>query len=49
MATALDGLDRGAEAHARATAAHDACLAVFGPDHHRTAEAWGLLDRIDGS
>jgi hypothetical protein len=37
-----------AEARARAAAAHDACLAAFGPDHHRTAEARALLDRIDG-
>lgn len=49
MATALLGLGRGTEARTRAAAAHDACLAAFGPDHHRTAEARELLDRIDGA
>ncbi|MEU0837784.1 tetratricopeptide repeat protein [Streptomyces sp. NPDC005969] len=50
MATSLQGLGRSTEARTRAAAAHDACLAVFGPDHHRTAEARTLLDRIiDGA
>ncbi|WP_409467216.1 hypothetical protein [Streptomyces sp. HC307] len=49
VATALLGLGRGIEAHPRAAAAHDACLAAFGPDHCRTAEARALLDRIDGA
>lgn len=47
MATALLGLGRGTEARTRAAAAHDACLAAFGPDHRRTGEARALLDRID--
>ncbi|GHK05692.1 hypothetical protein SY2F82_74890 [Streptomyces sp. Y2F8-2] len=46
MATALLGLGRVTEAHSRASAAHDACLAAFGPNHHRTTEARALLDRI---
>ncbi|MEV1077112.1 tetratricopeptide repeat protein [Streptomyces sp. NPDC050211] len=49
LATALLGLGRGSEARARVTAAHDACLASFGPDHRRTAEARALLDRVDGA
>ncbi|WP_327411784.1 tetratricopeptide repeat protein [Streptomyces sp. NBC_01233] len=49
MATALLGLGRGGAARTRAAAAHDACLAAFGPDHRRTAEARALLDRIDGA
>ncbi len=49
VATALLGLGRGAEARTRTVAAHDACLAAFGPDHYRTAEARALLDRIDGA
>jgi tetratricopeptide (TPR) repeat protein len=49
MATALLGLDRATEARVPAAAAHDACLAAFGPDHRRTAEARALLDRIDGA
>jgi tetratricopeptide (TPR) repeat protein len=50
MATSLQGLGRGTEARTRAVAAHDACLAAFGPNHHRTAEARALLDRIiDGA
>jgi tetratricopeptide (TPR) repeat protein len=49
VATALLGLDRGTEARTRAAAAHDACLAAFGPDHRRTVEARALLDRIDGA
>ncbi|WEO93622.1 tetratricopeptide repeat protein [Streptomyces sp. FXJ1.172] len=48
VATAELGLGRAAEARARAAAAHDACRAVLGPDHRRTAEARSLLDRIDG-
>ncbi|MGW9029408.1 tetratricopeptide repeat protein [Streptomyces sp. NPDC055722] len=49
VATALLGLGRGTEARTRAAAAHDACLAAFGPDHRRTVEARALLDRIDGA
>ncbi|MCL8011370.1 tetratricopeptide repeat protein [Streptomyces sp. AS02] len=49
VATALMGLGRGSEARLRAAAAHDACLASFGPDHRRTVEARALLDRIDGA
>ncbi|MFF4563771.1 tetratricopeptide repeat protein [Streptomyces sp. NPDC001435] len=49
LATALLGLGRGTEARTRAAAAHDACLAAFGPDHRRTTEALALLDRIDGA
>jgi tetratricopeptide (TPR) repeat protein len=49
VATALLGLGRGSEARLRAAAAHDACLASFGPDHRRTAEARALLDSIDGA
>ncbi|WP_342745289.1 tetratricopeptide repeat protein [Streptomyces colonosanans] len=49
MATALLGLGHGTEARTRAAAAHDTCLAAFGPDHRRTAEARALLDRIDGA
>ncbi|MFF0096582.1 tetratricopeptide repeat protein [Streptomyces canus] len=49
VATALLGLHRGTEARPRAATAHDACLASFGPDHHRTLEARALLDRIDGA
>lgn len=48
-ATALLGLGRGAEAQPRATAAYEACLAVFGPDHHRTRRARTLVDGITGS
>ncbi|WP_329301653.1 tetratricopeptide repeat protein [Streptomyces sp. NBC_00659] len=48
LATALLGLGRAAEARPRAAAAHDACLALFGPNHRRTVEAQELLDRIDG-
>ncbi|MFF3013610.1 tetratricopeptide repeat protein [Streptomyces sp. NPDC057939] len=48
-ATALFGLGRGAEAQPRAAAAYDVCLAVFGPDHHRTCKAKALLDRINGA
>ncbi|OAH15046.1 hypothetical protein STSP_16650 [Streptomyces jeddahensis] len=39
VATALLGLGRGTEARLRAAAAHDACLATFGPDHRRTIRA----------
>ncbi|MFH8805528.1 hypothetical protein ACH4F6_39310 [Streptomyces sp. NPDC017936] len=49
VATALLGLGRGSEARLRAGAAHEACLAAFGPDHRRTFEAWALLDRIDSA
>lgn len=49
VANALLGLGRTTEARARATAAHDACLAALGPDHMRTLEARTLLDRIDGT
>ncbi|MFJ3990244.1 tetratricopeptide repeat protein [Streptomyces sp. NPDC090032] len=49
VATALVGLRRNTEARLQATAAHDACLASFGPDHRRTIEARDLLDRIDGA
>ncbi|MEU6767712.1 tetratricopeptide repeat protein [Streptomyces sp. NPDC046853] len=48
VATALLGLHRSSEARHQATAAHDACLASFGPEHRRTVEARTLLDRIDG-
>ncbi|GAB7108483.1 hypothetical protein JCM4814A_67970 [Streptomyces phaeofaciens JCM 4814] len=49
VATALLGLHRATEARRRATAAHDACMASFGPDHRRTVEARALLDRIDAA
>ncbi|MET8953011.1 hypothetical protein ACWEQN_12800 [Streptomyces sp. NPDC004129] len=49
VATALLGLGRTTEARTEAAAAHTACLAAFGPGHHRTAEARALLDRIDGA
>ncbi|MGW6403679.1 hypothetical protein [Streptomyces sp. NPDC055134] len=50
FATALSGLRRDPEARLQAAAAQDACLASFGPDHHRTVEAQTLLlDRIDGA
>ncbi|MFI0965844.1 tetratricopeptide repeat protein [Streptomyces sp. NPDC021080] len=49
VATALLGLHRGTEARLQAAAAHDACLASFGPDHRRTVEVQALLDRIDGA
>ncbi|MER6818506.1 tetratricopeptide repeat protein [Streptomyces cellulosae] len=45
-ATALLGVGRRDEARVRAVAAHDACLAVLGPDHRRTEEARELVDRI---
>jgi tetratricopeptide (TPR) repeat protein len=48
-ATALLGLGRATEARTHATAAHDACLTAFGPDHRRTDEARELLDRIDAA
>ncbi|WP_328867037.1 tetratricopeptide repeat protein [Streptomyces sp. NBC_00304] len=47
FATALLGLGRAADARRQAAAAHDACLASFGPDHRRTVEARTLLERID--
>lgn len=49
IASALLGLGRGTEARARTATAHDACLTAFGPDHHRTAEALALIERIDGA
>ncbi|CAL9356213.1 hypothetical protein SUDANB70_00573 [Streptomyces sp. enrichment culture] len=49
VADALLGLGRAADARQRAAAAHDACLASFGPDHRRTREARALLERIDGT
>ncbi|MFF4061181.1 tetratricopeptide repeat protein [Streptomyces sp. NPDC001668] len=49
LAGALLGLGRAAEARSRAAAAHDACVATFGPGHYRTAEARELLDRVDGT
>jgi tetratricopeptide (TPR) repeat protein len=49
VATALLGLGRCSEARIWAAAAHDACLAAFGPDHRRTAEGRELLERIDGA
>ncbi|MCX5588989.1 tetratricopeptide repeat protein [Streptomyces erythrochromogenes] len=48
-ATALLGLGRAGEARPLVAAARDACLAAFGPDHRRTAEAEALLGRIDGA
>ncbi|MEV6028030.1 hypothetical protein [Streptomyces sp. NPDC052036] len=50
MATDLLGLGRGSEARTRAAVTHDACLAAFGPNHRRIAEARELLDCIiDGA
>ncbi|WP_442803411.1 tetratricopeptide repeat protein [Streptomyces pseudogriseolus] len=49
VATALFGLGRRDEARIRATAGHDACRAVLGPDHSRTAEARELIGRIDAA
>lgn len=49
FANALSGLGRAPEARQRAAAAHDACLASFGPDHRRTVEARTLLEQIDGT
>ncbi|MGV9567852.1 tetratricopeptide repeat protein [Streptomyces sp. NPDC003480] len=49
LATALLGLGRSTEARTLAATAHHACLAAFGTDHRRTAEALALFDRIDGS
>ncbi|MER6346497.1 tetratricopeptide repeat protein [Streptomyces sp. NPDC001595] len=48
-ATALWGLGRAPDACRQASAAHDACLASFGPDHRRTVEARALLEHIDGT
>ncbi len=47
FATALFGLGRDAEARTLAATAHASCLAAFGPDHRRTAEARELLDPAD--
>lgn len=49
FAHALLGLNRVPEARRRAVAAHDVCLASFGPDHRRTVEARALLDLMDGA
>ncbi|MGW1256365.1 hypothetical protein ACWD5Q_14615 [Streptomyces sp. NPDC002513] len=49
MAAAYLGLGRGTEARAQAVAAHEACLAAFGPDHHRTTEARALLARVNSA
>jgi tetratricopeptide (TPR) repeat protein len=49
VATALFGLGRADEAHREAAAAHDACLASYGPAHRRTAEARTLLEQIDAT
>ncbi|MFI7407416.1 tetratricopeptide repeat protein [Streptomyces sp. NPDC049627] len=49
FATALFGLRRVPDARRQAAAAHDACLASFGPDHRRTVEARTLLETIDGT
>ncbi|MFF1711557.1 hypothetical protein [Streptomyces sp. NPDC058268] len=49
VATALLGLRRGNEARLSAAAAHDVCLASFGPGHRRSVEARTLLDLIDGA
>ncbi|MBX9361280.1 tetratricopeptide repeat protein [Streptomyces sp. WAC04114] len=49
FANALLGLRRASDARRKAAAAHDACLASFGPDHSRTVEARTLLERIDGA
>lgn len=47
VANALLGLGRTGDARTRAAVAHADCLAAFGPDHYRTAEARTLLARID--
>ncbi|MBO1329892.1 tetratricopeptide repeat protein [Streptomyces sp. VRA16 Mangrove soil] len=47
LANALLGLRRAPEARRRAAAAHEVCLASFGPDHSRTVEARTLIGRID--
>jgi tetratricopeptide (TPR) repeat protein len=49
FANALLGLGRASDARRRAAAAHDVCLATFGPDHRRTVEARTLLEHIDGA
>ncbi|MET7271058.1 tetratricopeptide repeat protein [Streptomyces flaveolus] len=49
LANALLGLGRAPDARRRAAAAHDACLASFGPDHRRTVEARTLLEHIDST
>ncbi|MCT7351210.1 tetratricopeptide repeat protein [Streptomyces sp. 15-116A] len=49
LSNALLGTGRTAEARRLAAAAHDACLASFGPHHRRTIEARTLLEHIDGT
>ena len=49
MAAALLGLGRVAQARTLAVAAHDDCVALFGPNHYRTAEALTFLGRVDGA
>lgn len=49
LCNALLGLRRAPDARRQAASAHDACLASFGPDHHRTVEARKLLEHIDGT
>ncbi|MFE5191037.1 tetratricopeptide repeat protein [Streptomyces sp. NPDC056628] len=49
VGNALLGLGRTSDARRRAVVAHDACLASFGPGHHRTVEAATLLGRIDAT
>jgi tetratricopeptide (TPR) repeat protein len=49
MASALLGLNRATEARACASTAHEACLATFGPDHYRTAQAREFIEGIDGA
>ncbi|MEV5315902.1 hypothetical protein [Streptomyces sp. NPDC052610] len=47
-AVVLLGLRRAPDTRRQAAAAHDACLAYFGPDHRRTVEARTRLEQIDG-
>ncbi|MFJ8979553.1 tetratricopeptide repeat protein [Streptomyces sp. NPDC102282] len=49
VATALLGLGSSLDARRQAAAAHEACLASFGPDHRRTIEARTLLEHTDGA
>lgn len=49
FATALFGLRRTSDARRQAAAAYDVCLASFGPDHRRTAQARTLIEDIDGT
>ncbi len=49
FATALLGLCRAPEARRQAAAAHDACLASFGPDHRRSVEARTLLEHLEST